>query len=518
MDRIYDAIYLRKSRADVEAEQHGEGETLARHERALTELAASRGYNVSHIYREVVTADTIADRPQVQALLRDVEAGRWRAVLVMDADRLARGDTIDQGTIAQAFKYSRTLIVTPYKTYDPDNEMDEEFFEFGLFMARREYKMIKRRLQAGRLASVKEGKYMGTRPPYGYERVKLKGQKGWTLEVVPDQAELVREIFDRFVNRGQNPSQIARACDAKGARTMFGHRFDNSYVRTILRDPAYAGFVQWNQRVSATRMVEGRRVTERVKSATHVLVKGLHQPIIDEDTFNRAGELLTKNRTRPVRNDFALQNPLAGLCVCGRCGRFMRRKNGYHGQDDILQCPNPYCDQHGTMLPVVEQAVLHIIREWLAVYSDDRPLPEAVPANTGADTAEELGQLRHQLTSLQKQRERLYDLLEQEIYTTEVFVERSRALAARISATESRISALQTRPAVSHADAIRALLPQLGHILSAYGETDSPQARHDLLASAISRITYDKDRQCYRNDEPGAYLHLSLTPITDIVE
>ena len=53
-------IYLRKSRADLDAEAHGEGETLARHERILLELAKRDKLNVTEIYREIVSGDTIA--------------------------------------------------------------------------------------------------------------------------------------------------------------------------------------------------------------------------------------------------------------------------------------------------------------------------------------------------------------------------------------------------------------------------------------------------------------------------
>ena len=180
-------IYLRKSRADREAEARGEGETLARHERILLDLARSRNYNVGAIYREIVSGETISARPVMQQLLREVEAGSWDGVLVVEVERLARGDTIDQGVVSRAFQFSDTKIITPTKTYDPDNEFDEEYFEFGLFMSRREYKTIKRRLNAGRIASVKEGKYCGSKPPYGYERVKLHGEKGFTLQ--PDRAQ-----------------------------------------------------------------------------------------------------------------------------------------------------------------------------------------------------------------------------------------------------------------------------------------------------------------------------------------
>ena len=122
-------IYLRKSRSDLEAEAHGEGETLSRHEHTLLELAKRQHLNVTDIYREVVSGDTIAARPMMQRVLSEVEQGVWSGVLVMEVERLARGDTIDQGIIAQTFKFSGTKIITPIKTYDPDNEFDEEYFE-----------------------------------------------------------------------------------------------------------------------------------------------------------------------------------------------------------------------------------------------------------------------------------------------------------------------------------------------------------------------------------------------------
>ena len=77
-------IYLRKSRADIEAEQRGEGETLARHERSLLDLAGRLKLNIVDIYREVVSGETIAARPVMQQLLTEVESGLWAGVLVME--------------------------------------------------------------------------------------------------------------------------------------------------------------------------------------------------------------------------------------------------------------------------------------------------------------------------------------------------------------------------------------------------------------------------------------------------
>ena len=117
--------YLRKSRADRDAEAHGEGETLLRHEKILEGLSSKLGITISKFYREIVSGETIQDRPVVQELLQDISNGKCDGVLVVEVERLARGDTSDQGTIAKYFKFSDTLIITPLKIFDPTDEYDE---------------------------------------------------------------------------------------------------------------------------------------------------------------------------------------------------------------------------------------------------------------------------------------------------------------------------------------------------------------------------------------------------------
>ena len=138
-------MYLRKSRADMEAEAHGEGETLARHRATLEQLSRRLKKPIAEVYQEIVSGESIADRPQMQRLLADVSAKRWEGVYVMEVERLARGDTMDQGLVFHAFRYSDTLIITPMRTYNPADPADEEYFEFSLFMSRREYKTTARR-------------------------------------------------------------------------------------------------------------------------------------------------------------------------------------------------------------------------------------------------------------------------------------------------------------------------------------------------------------------------------------
>ena len=100
-------------------------ETLKRHEDILDNLASSRGYHIAKTYYEVVSGESIAARPEVQKLLEEVSAGIYTGVLVVDLERLARGNGADQAYISQVFQYSETKIITPLKTYDPTNAIDE---------------------------------------------------------------------------------------------------------------------------------------------------------------------------------------------------------------------------------------------------------------------------------------------------------------------------------------------------------------------------------------------------------
>ena len=200
--------YLRKSRADAENRSASDAEILARHERLLVETARRRGVAISAVYREVVSGDSISARPEMQRLLSDVMAGKWDGVFAVEVTRLARGDTIDQGVVAQVFKYSGTKIITPDRVYNPSSDSDEEYFEFGLFMSRREYKMINQRQQRGRLASIQEGKWVSNKAPYGYIRVKLDRQKGWTLRP-NEHAPVVQDIFRWFTGTDAPPIGVS---------------------------------------------------------------------------------------------------------------------------------------------------------------------------------------------------------------------------------------------------------------------------------------------------------------------
>lgn len=189
------ALYLRKSR---EEETETREATLARHERMLLDYCAHNGLTVAATYREVVSGESLDARPEARAMLEAVAEGKFGGVAVIELERLSRGNQIDQVEIMETFKKSKTKIYTLNKVYDlaSENEFDEEFFEFGLFMSRREYKIIKRRLIRGKKQAQKEGYYIGSSLPYGFGKV--RGDKGYIL-TPNEETPIVQLIFQKFV-------------------------------------------------------------------------------------------------------------------------------------------------------------------------------------------------------------------------------------------------------------------------------------------------------------------------------
>ncbi len=505
--------YLRKSRRDMELEALGQGETLARHEKQLADLAARLGFRVARWYREIVSGDTIAERPQVRQLLEDVGAGLWDGVLVMDVDRLGRGDSIDQGVIMQTFMYSGTLIVTPDKTYDPTDDSDSEFFEIKLFFSRREYAMIKKRMQRGRIAAALDGCYSSPRAVYGYERIKLQGRKGWSLKIVPEKADIVRAVFDWYAHgmdgKDVGAAVIADRLNGMGLRTDLGHTFEPSYIRWMLQNPVYIGKVRWNQRTTQYAIHDGKRISTRPKSADPILVDGLHESIIDRALFDHVQQMFATHEKRPKNKMAQIANPLAGLVICSVCGRMMQYKGDKNRRSGLLQCPTLRCANAATCIDVVEGVVLDGLRDWIGAHELTGDAPSPAPSADACASAAARAQLSDQLATLQQQSARLYDLLEQGVYSISTYRERRADLDARMADIQSALAALDAPP---KPDPIAAILPQVRTVVDAYDLSATPAERNALLRSVIDHISYTKPQRCYRNSNPTDHLTLTLYP------
>lgn len=521
MSNVPYCMYLRKSRADLEAEARGEGETLARHERILLELARKMNTHIppEAIYKEVTSGETIASRPVMQQVLSEVEQGIWDGVFVVEVERLARGDTVDQGIVAQTFKYSGTKIITPIKTYDPNNEFDEEYFEFGLFMSRREYKTTNRRLERGRRDSVKEGKFPGNRVAYGYIRKKLEKEKGFTLEPHPEQAPVVKLIFELYTKGEQQKdgshkrlgaSLIARKLNDLKIPAAKGGDWTISSIRGILSNPVYIGKVRWDSRPVVKKMINGRIIKSRprAKNENWLLANGLHEAIIDEETFRLTQKHLAENPSTPAPSQLGIKNPLAGLIVCAECGRKMvRRPYNNRTQPDTLMCPYTSCKNVSSRLSLVEEKLLQA----LAIALNNYKVEIAMNNDENQKDLEvyllknSLEQLNKEIAVLEKQMNNLQDLLEQEVYSVETYLKRANIIDEKITvATKNKKDLEKQLDQISvKNDTAKIMIPKIEKIIKLYHVLKTPADKNELLKEVLEKAVYKKtvDGRCkkYRN-------------------
>ncbi|MCF2705103.1 recombinase family protein [Enterocloster clostridioformis] len=513
--------YLRKSREDREAELHGDGETLKRHQRMLEDLAKYHNIKIAKFYSEVVSGETIASRPQMLAMLDDIESLAPDGVLVVEIERLARGDTRDQGLVLETFKCSGTRIITPMKIYDPTDEQDEEYAEFGLFMSRREYKTINRRLRNGKIASFNEGKWTGSKAPYGYERVKLAGQKGFSLNIIPEKADVVRFIFQLFVygtpesnNIPVGTSKICRILDDMHISPPSADTWQPCTIRDILGNPAYIGKVHTGRRSSQKKTSNGIIKISRPVSKDIKIADGVHPAIIDDSLYSKAQEKRKANYQKPFFE--GIKNPLAGLVYCSVCGKSMyRRPAGKRCKEDMIQCNTHGCPTSASYYHYIEEKLLLSLNKWLEDYRIQ------VGNISPASYAHQINLLKSQLNAAQtesetskKQLSKAMDLLEKDIYSVEMFQQRASelnekiALSSRsISDLSSKIDSLRTKAAQKEE-----VIARWERVLSLYPQVDDPAVKNALMKELVTRIEYSKPHKGNRQNGGMDQFTLKLFP------
>ena len=501
--------YLRKSRFDRDYAELSIEETLKRHEAILDKLAKDRGYHIAKTYYEVVSGESIAARPEIQKMLEEVSAGIYSGVLVVDLERLARGNGADQAYISQIFQFSGTKIITPMKTYDPSNEFDEEYFEFGLFMSRREYKTINRRLIRGRDSSAAERKYISGIAPYGYEKEKLKNEKGFTLMLHPDEAPVVRKIFDLFLH-GNGTKIIANYLNDHKIPTRHGDLWSYSTISNILTNPIYMGKIRrgWSRQIKS---IENGVIKKRIKRFKNIedykVYDGLHPAIITEEEYGRVQEIRkSKQPAARVKDTCELQNAFAGLLYCAKCGKRIGRTVGSkkNGAIPRVRCVNGRnCHNVSAEYAVVEVEIIRALRLWLNGYRVK--IETSGYAEDIAICQKQLDKTLQELDDLNRQLENAFELVEKGVYTIALFQTRREKLNAAIEQSREKQRHFQTTLARFEQGELtqNKLIPKTERLLDSY-DAMTNQERNDLLKEILSKIEYRK--------ESGGPIEIDLYP------
>ena len=478
-------LYLRKSRQDDPNETVEE--VLAKHETLLQDWAERElGHRIDeqYIYREIVSGERISDRVEMQKVLRAIESGDVAGVIVVEPSRLSRGDLMDCGTLITSLQFTSTLVATPMMIYNMEDKMERRFFQDELLRGNSYLEYTKEVLFRGRtIAVTSRGAYIGSVAPYGYKKVKIG--KLCTLEPHETEADVVRMIFDLYVNHDMTFHSIGRKLDSMGITPRTGICWRDTTIRQMVSNPHYIGKVVWGKRKQKTVIVDGKQVRKRPRLVDDgfTVVDGTHPALIDEETFTKANE---KRRNNPrIIKELVLSNPLAGILVCAKCGHAMRRCPYPHA-DDRYKCSyhTPPCmksikmsDVHEAVITALEQSELPNLK---AKLNGDQGTSAAIQQKI-------LDGLMKQMAEYKEQEEMQYELLETKKYTPELFEKRNAALREKMKQCEIQIEETRkTMPkAVDYAERIIALEDAIKALRD---DTLTSEEQNKFLKRIVKRI------------------------------
>lgn len=249
------------------------------------------------------------DRPGLQRLLADIQAGRVDCVVVYKVDRLSRS-LADFSRLMETFDAHKVSFVAVTQHFNTTSSMGRLTLNILLSFAQFERELISERTRDKIAGARRKGKWAGGRPVLGYDLV--PGTGGSKLVINPQEAERVRALFDLYLasQAGMMPvvSECARrgwttkAWTAKNGNAIGGRDFNKDRVYALLTNVLYAGQVRHHDDVYS----------------------GEHEAIIDRDTFDRVQAKLRLNgRTGGSQSRNLHGALLKGLLSCGSCGSSM---------------------------------------------------------------------------------------------------------------------------------------------------------------------------------------------------
>ena len=368
----------------------------------------------------------------------------------------------------QIFQANYCKIITPGKTFDLQNESDEQFTDMKFLFSRYELKTINKRLVRGRNQSASEGKFMGSMAPYGYRPYKLAGQKGNSLRIEPEEAKVVQMIYDMYGKQGMGYNAIAYALNDMHIPARKGEWSQTSIVN-ILTNEVYLGKIRWRREPVKKVVKDGFLTKKRIQNDDYDLYDGLHEPIITEEQWSQVKAVQAKYSHASVHTQRELKNPFAGILSCEKCGAIMKRYLPHPKESPIAwyRCQTRGCDCKMIKCEVVEDNIRDAMEEWLENYilqieADHQP--KADPIATALEA------VRGQLTQLQLQQENICEYLEKGVYTIDLFTKRNASLAKEIKQLQSAEADLlrQQGEGKQKKQATVQIIPTAQHILDNY--------------------------------------------------
>ena len=309
-------------------------------------------------------------------------------------------------------------------------------------------------------------------PPFGYRT------EDHRLVVVPEEAELVQEMFRRFI-AGEAMFGIAKDLSARGVRTHRGNPFENRTVDYILNNPVYLGKLRWTPTGKTRR---------DFRNPDSIVADAQHEPVIDADTWAAAQARcaeLKKSYKRYGKPSTERKHWLCGIVRCPTCGATLIWSNPH-----FMKCNNFV---RGRCTTAQHVAVELLEESFLAQLQHDLTFAEslscAVQTARPAPTAQPLRQQRARLAA---RMERLRDSYLDGIETLESYKAARQQMQAQLDALDAQIAGAEAVPVVDTAALLRRAIAAVLETLRS--PTATVAQKYESAMSIIDRCTFDKSR------------------------
>lgn len=394
-------IYVRVSTE----EQAQEGFSIRAQEQKLKDYVRIKDWSIYKIYAdEGISGKDIKGRPAVKEMIADIEAGLVKNVLVFKIDRLTRS-TADLIWLVDLFNDHECAFNSLMESIDTQTASGRMFLKIIGIFAEFERENIIERTKVGVERKVKEGYSLCTASAsFGYNRE--KGEKIQTVN--EDEANIVRDIFEMFVDGSLTLTDIARRLNLRDVTTKADKTWTSSKVRRVLANVNYIGNVRHH-------MNDPKHSTK---------YDGLHETIISEELFEAAQTILNVNKETVVRRPPNADKYFAGFLVCAECGYRMKTYNTKKQLKTKVQVNFGYVCGNHTLKTCSVGSMSHkkveaAFEEYIAQIADFEPLDNAAIAEkeqTKRDNSMAIITLEAKLKSLeQRERETLERYVRNEI-------------------------------------------------------------------------------------------------------
>lgn len=361
-NRLVCAIYTRvSSQGQVE-----EGYSLEEQERLLIEHAEKQGYIIYDTYTDPgISAKDIVHRPQIQRLINDIKEGRINVVCAWKLSRTFRCLN-ELTTVMEVMKVNN--VIFDFKSegiLDLNTTTGKVQAQILGMVAEMERDNISDNVYMGMAAAARQGKYLAGTPPYGYDCTRDSSAKrgGQKLVINEKEAQVVKLIFQMFVEENAGYKKVANHLNHLGYLTKKGHPFSIGTVSSIISNPIYTGYVRWGAH---------RKWNEKRRKGTTepIIAKGEHKPIISQELYKKA-EAIRLARGGKCQRKYDCMNILTGILKCPECGAGMvlsragssGKKITYYGCGAWHNKGTAVCHSNLVLLDAVNAVVLDKIAE-----------------------------------------------------------------------------------------------------------------------------------------------------------